>query len=39
MPQPVPDTPPAPRGTNRTVHYVGLALLTIAIVGGIILIL
>jgi hypothetical protein len=39
MPQPLPDTPPAPRGKNRTVHYVGLALLTIAIVAGIIVIL
>lgn len=41
MPEPVPDTPPGtnPRGTNRTIHYVGLAVLTIAIVAGIVLIL
>jgi hypothetical protein len=39
MPEPVPDTPPAPRGRNKTIHYVGLALLTIAIVAGIVAIL
>ena len=39
MPEPVPDTPPAPRGPNRTVHYIGLAVLTVAIVAGIVLIL
>ena len=39
MPEPVPDTPPAPRGKNKTIHYVGLALLTIAIVAGLVAIL
>jgi hypothetical protein len=34
MSQPSPSNPPAPRGTNRGVHYVGLAALTIAIIVG-----
>ena len=39
MPQPVPSTPSAPGGRNRTWHYVGLAVLAIALVTGIVLIL
>jgi hypothetical protein len=39
MPEPVPSTPPSPGGTNRTVHYVGLALLAVVVVVGVALIL
>jgi hypothetical protein len=39
MSQPSPSNQPAPRGSNRAVHYVGLAALTIAIVVGLAFIL
>jgi hypothetical protein len=35
MPQPVPSTPPKPNGPNRTLHYMGLAVLTIALFVGV----
>lgn len=39
MPDPVSSSPSSPGGQNRTVHYVGLAVLTIAIIVGLVFIL